>query len=57
MAGTVILVKDCASLQEAVQQEAVHIEVAGRITDLPSLTLYDRLLAVTTDGGWEEWIL
>lgn len=39
MVGAVILVKDNASLQEAVEQEAAHIEVEGRITDLPSLRL------------------
>ncbi|MGQ3211693.1 hypothetical protein [Shinella sp.] len=39
MAGNVILVKDSASLQEAVYLQAAHIEVAGRITDLPSLKL------------------
>lgn len=39
MARIVILVKDSASLQEAVHQEAAHIEIQGQITDLPSLKL------------------
>lgn len=39
MTNAVIHVNDSASLQQAIQQPAAHIEVAGRITDLPSLKL------------------
>ena len=39
MTDAMTLVKDAASLQKAIHQEAPHIEVEGRISDLSSLKL------------------